>query len=270
MNGPKVRWAELLPHEFLARQRDLPLVFLPMGLCEPHGQGAAFGLDTIKADYLCDEAARRFGGIVAPTMGYHIHETGIALDWLDEVVGEVNPLLGGLPPEVVLQTFLYQLRAFANGGFEYVVVISGHNFGQQDLRFAAKEFMLDVPVTVIVHSDPELVEGSYKGDHAGRYEISQLLYLRPELVDLNRALNGADPLLGRFALGLDAGEATASEGKQIIELSLTAIGVACQAAQPMEARRSPRVSHSDCERIWERVLARRSDWTTVKKDIRVE
>ena len=58
---PLVRWADLLPEEFLRRQQALPGVYLPLGLCEPHGHIAPFGLDTFKADYLCDEAARRFG-----------------------------------------------------------------------------------------------------------------------------------------------------------------------------------------------------------------
>ena len=94
MTATTTRWAELLPREFLARQQQLPLVYLPLGLCEPHGHAAAFGLDTLKAEWLCEEAARRFGGIVAPTQGYQIHETGYHRPWLAEVVGDVNPHLG--------------------------------------------------------------------------------------------------------------------------------------------------------------------------------
>jgi hypothetical protein len=48
---------------------------------------APFGLDTIKAVYLCEEASRRFGGVVAPTQGYQIHETGYHAPWLTEVMG---------------------------------------------------------------------------------------------------------------------------------------------------------------------------------------
>src|ERR1700722_18031483 len=111
--GP-VRWAELLPLELRARRAVCPLAWLPMGLCEPHGYIAAFGLDTIKADWLCDKGARLFGGVVAPTQGWHIHETGYHARWLEEVVGEGEAELGSLPPDVLLRTFLYQLRALAN------------------------------------------------------------------------------------------------------------------------------------------------------------
>ncbi|MDG0791825.1 creatininase family protein [Cohnella ginsengisoli] len=166
--GTKVLWAELLPHEFKQRQEACPVVYLPLGLCEPHGQVSAFGLDTIKAEWLCEEAARREGGIVAPSMGYHIHEAGYHARWLEEEVGEENPHMTGIPPAVMLHLFLYQLRAFANAGFSTIVVVSGHSGGNQlDLRLAAEQFMKRVPVQVWVRSDPELVEGLYEGDHAG-------------------------------------------------------------------------------------------------------
>ncbi|MGC1239932.1 MAG: creatininase family protein, partial [Chryseosolibacter sp.] len=83
--GCKTLWAELLPYEFKKRLAECPIVYLPLGLCEPHGQVSAFGLDTIKAEWLCQEAARQVGGIVAPSMGYHIHETGYHARWLEEM-----------------------------------------------------------------------------------------------------------------------------------------------------------------------------------------
>jgi creatinine amidohydrolase len=79
---PVVRWEELKPEEF-------------------------HRLDMIKAGYICDTAAARSGGIVAPSQTYHIHETGFHGTWLTEVVGEVNPRLGALPPDVVMRTLLF-------------------------------------------------------------------------------------------------------------------------------------------------------------------
>jgi creatinine amidohydrolase len=60
-------------------------------------------------------------------------------------------------------------------------VVTGHNGAQADLRLAATEFMKIVPVPVTVQSDPELVAGTYPGDHAGRFELSQLMHCFPEL-----------------------------------------------------------------------------------------
>ena len=37
--------------------------------------------------------------------------------WLEAVVGTVNPRLAALPPDVVMRSLLFQLRAFVNAGF---------------------------------------------------------------------------------------------------------------------------------------------------------
>lgn len=261
----RIRWADLLPEEFLKRQALLPAVYLPLGLCEPHGHIAPFGLDTIKADYLCDEAARRFGGIVAPTQGYQVHETGYHAPWLKEVMGTVNPRLGALPPDVIYRTFLFQLRAFVNAGFRLVIAISGHHGGNQvDLRMVAREFCAEYPITVHVHSDPELVEGQFPGDHAGRYEISQLLYLRPDLMDMSRVGRVNSDPLGRFAQGTDAAEASVDYGRQIMEASLDTIGTWVSAFQSNSAAfELPFVQFQALEPIWQRIAAQSPDWRTL-------
>jgi len=73
-----VKWSELLPYEFHRRIRELPIVYLPVGLCEPHGQVAALGLDLLKAEHYCEAAARRFGGIVALDRLAMPTESGVA------------------------------------------------------------------------------------------------------------------------------------------------------------------------------------------------
>lgn len=261
----RVRWEELLPREFRARQHNLPLVYLPLGLCEPHGHVAAFGLDTIKADYLCEQAAHRFGGIVAPTQGYHVHESGYHRPWLASVVGDVNPHLGSVPPDVLLRMLMFQLRAFVNAGFRAVIGVTGHHANQPDLRLVAEEFMRDRPATVLVVSDPELAGPDYTGDHAGRYEISQLLHIRPDLVDLARVTDPAASPLGRFAQGPDAAQATAEYGRQILEHSLRRRGDLVAYCGPLASPIAP-LSIEDTERIWRRVRDRQDEWCTVRED----
>ena len=236
-----------------------------MGMCEPHGHVAAFGLDTHKADHLCDEAARRFGGIVAPTQGYHIHESGIHRPWLAEVAGDVNPRMAALPPDLVIRTLLFQLRAFVNAGFHTVAVVSGHNGPQPDLRIGAEEFCSTYPeITVHVVSDPELVMGMFEGDHAGLYEVSQLLHIRPDLVDLDRVGRVETDELGRFAQNPNAGEATAAHGEAIIEAAIEAIGQMVAGAAHRHPD-LPTVSIEPCEAIWKRVEARAGEWVTLDR-----
>ena len=259
-----IRWEELLPHEFVARQEDLPLVYLPLGLCEPHGHAAAFGLDTFKAVWLCEQAARRFGGIVAPTQGYHIHETGYHRPWLAEVIGKANPHLGSVPPDVLLRMLLFQFRAFTNAGFRAVVVLTGHHGNQADLRLVAEEFMASRRVRIVTVSDPELVKGIYPGDHAGRYELSQLLHVRPDLVDLQRISDISSSPLGRYAQGESASEATAEYGRAILEHSLEELGRRIADCQPFEETVEP-LSIEATEPIWRRILARQDQWCTLSE-----
>lgn len=260
-----VTWQELKPAEFIARRDAMPVVYLPLGLCEPHGHIAPFGLDTIKAEYLVVEAARRFGGIVAPTMAYHIHEAGYHAPWLREVMGAVNPLLAAIPPHLMLETLLYQFRAFRNAGFRGVVVISGHNGSQTDLRMVAEVFAHHYPLAHFVRSDPELVAGRFTGDHAGRYELSQLLAIRPDLVAMDRAPRvTADPL-GRFAQNPDVTEATAEEGRAILEASLTTIGDAVQKFA-LDDVAPDFVPMTAMEPVWQEILAQRNRWMTLQGD----
>ena len=159
------------------------------------------------------------------SQGYHIHETGYHKPWLKVVVGDVSRM-AALPPDVVMRSLLFQLRAFVNAGFRQIVVVTGHNGAQADLRLVATEFMKIVPIPVTVQSDPELVAGNYTGDHVGRF--SQLMHCFPELVDLDRLDRAADHPLGRFAQGEDADEATAEYGEVLIETMIARVGGACR------------------------------------------
>jgi creatinine amidohydrolase len=263
-----VHWAELRPDDFIQRREQCPVVYLPLGLCEPHGHVAALGLDLLKAEYYCREAARSFGGIVAPSQGYHIHESGFHAPWLAEVVGEQNPLMAALPPHVMLHLFLYQLRAFANAGFKAVIAVSGHSGGSQnDLRRAAALFTARTKLPVVVKSDPEWVAGHYVGDHAGRYELSQLLAIRPDLVDLGlldrRFAAGSG---GRLALGEDAAEARAELGVAINAAIVSAI--VNEARQLVQngahfALREP-LGYASVESMWQELQRSADQWESLR------
>jgi creatinine amidohydrolase len=264
----KVLWSELLPYEFKQRMADCPVVYLPLGLCEPHGQISAMGLDTIKAEYLCEEAARRHGGIVAPSLGYHIHESGYHAAWLEAELGETNPQMTAMPPFVLLYFYLYQLRSFVNAGFRSIVVISGHSGGnQEDLRTLTAIFKKYMPIHYWVGSDPELVSGLFTGDHAGKYEISQLMYLRPELIDPARRALESDPESGgRLALGADAGQASVELGREIIESSLQALQTILTQLileSKAELKSMPIPMHyAMTEMIWKEMQHKKADWKT--------
>lgn len=178
----------------------------------------------------------------------------------------------GIPPAIFIHLFLYQLRAFVNAGFRKIIVLSGHSGGnQKDLRLAAEAFMSRFPeVEVWVRSDPELVEDRYEGDHAGKYEISQLMYIRPELIEMDKkALQNEPGSGGRLALGADAGEASPELGKRIMEACLASMVEKANRMKSdlrMKAKEDeaaiPTISYADVEAIWSEVSHRADKWVT--------
>lgn len=259
-----VKWQELFRKEFEERIAQHAVVYLPLGICEPHGNIAVLGLDTIKAEYLCVEAAHRFGGIVAPTQGYQIHEVGFHAPWLAEVAGNVNTYMTSMPPAPMLYFFLYQLRAFHNAGFKQAIVISGHSGGNQvDFRMAAKAFMQETDMIVHVFSDSELTNGKYTGDHAGKYEISQLLFIKSECINLDRIKEWqANKPETRFAQGEDAAEASAEYGKQIIEECLTGIRNILLQQETKVVETRTLMPYITVEKIWDEIKVNADHWHT--------
>lgn len=267
MANPKVRWEEMFPDELHAAQAAYPLVYLPYGLCEPHGPHNAIGLDAIKAHELCLRAAREHGGIVAPAFFWHIHETGYHAPWGDDSIGTVNPFMTSLPPWVMLKVFVYQLRTVAARGFHAAIVVTGHYGGNEnDLRLAAGIFSKYTSMQIAAYSDGELIDYmNFHGDHAGIVETSQLMALRPDLVDMQR-LTPEHVNSHYYAAGKTAPGSTSALGEAVIASqirSLGEVGKGLLEAYNAQEKSNP-LSFDETEKIWEEVEARRDEWVTLK------
>ena len=64
----KVRYDQLLPHEFRQRLAERPIAYLPLGTIEWHGEHLPLGSDALQSEGLMLECARRLGGIVSPPL----------------------------------------------------------------------------------------------------------------------------------------------------------------------------------------------------------
>ncbi|MDR6550442.1 creatininase family protein [Paenibacillus qinlingensis] len=249
-----VSWAELFPREFEEKLKACPVVYLPLGLCEPHGLISAFGLDTFKAEFICQETARRTGGIVAPTMPYHIHENGPSARWLEDQVGALNPRLTSVPSNVFFQLYIYLLRTFYNAGFRTAVVVSGHGGAHvADLEWISFQFEHLTGMQVMYTTDFALAGGKYPGDHAGKYEISTFLYLRPDLVDATRTVLDDGK---RFALDPSSLEATTEYGEEILNACIASLAERVQllAASRGAAEDSQFLSFQTTEQFWDQIV----------------
>ena len=267
MAEKKVRWEEMFPDELQAALAAYPLVYMTYGLCEPHGPHNAIGLDAIKAHALCLRAAREHGGVVAPSSFWHIHETGYHAPWGDESIGNENPFMTSLPPWVMLKTFLYQLRAVAARGFHAAIVVTGHYGGNEnDLRLAVDIFSKHALMKTAAYSDGELIDYmNYHGDHAGIIETSQLLALRPDLVDMER-LTPEHVANHYYAAGKTAPESSAVLGEAIVTSQIRRLGEVGKSllATYDGQENPPAISYDETEKIWEALEARRDEWVTLK------
>lgn len=208
MKEKEVRWARMFPDQLEAEFARCPLVYFPYGLCEPHGPHDAIGLDALKAEGIACAAARSFGGIVAPTDYWHVHELGGYAVWSSRYVGEVaRTWLTSVPPWVHFRNVCYHVRAADVIGFHAALFITGH-YGPnwEDLKTVLG--LLQPYTKTRLYGLPDWEanqpgfdnDGVSGGDHAGKVETSLLWALDPACVDLSRIPDSArtDPPAGHF------------------------------------------------------------------------
>ena len=220
----EVQWERMFPHELETAFEEYPLLYLPYGLCEPHGPQCTVGLDGLKAHGLCCEAARRCGGIVAPPDYWHVHEIGGYAKWGQRTVGEVDRTwLTAVPPWVHFKNVCYHLRAADVLGFHAVILVTGH-YGPnwEDLKTLVDRIQPFVGARLYGVPDFEANQpgfdndGNSGGDHAGRVETSLLWALEPDCVDMSRVPETGDPG-PHFAMGPTVGESDRRTGERMVE-----------------------------------------------------
>lgn len=260
----EVRWEHMFPDELEAAFARRPLVFLPYGLCEPHGPQNTVGCDGLRAHAICCAAARAAEGIVAPVHYWHLHDYGDFSEWAHKVVGQVpRAWLTPVPPWIFFRVICYQLRAVENLGFHAALIYSGHG-GPHDhdvghfvemvqphlgTRLA---FVCDIDD---LRADPDADLGW--ADHAGRGETSMLWAVEPGCVDMSR-LPPPDQPGPHFAMGDNAREADRRRGEAMIRHK--AAHLAKEAARLLAehdgARPAPRLTtYAAVERLWHEVVA---------------
>ena len=195
-----VQYEEMFPWQIEQTIAEFPLCYIPLGVLEWHGEHAAVGLDGIKAHAVCVAAARKSGGVVIPT-------TWWGTDWREDL-DEGTYLTGGIEygeryhvpgslfwirPETHLNLMLDIYEAIRRRGFTAAIVLAGHWSNQgylPTLQRSGEIFTRDNPsFTWALHTDRELAgDLFYPHEHAAGGETSLLMAIRPELVDLNLAL----------------------------------------------------------------------------------
>jgi creatinine amidohydrolase len=260
----RVRWEEMLPHEFLEARDHFPLCWMAYGLAEPHGAYNPLGLDWLKAYALVEAAAERYGGIIAPPFAWHIqeipefHDDGHGHGWLCDN-GVRQPLCSSIPADLFYRTVFYQIRAIDARGFHAAVLVTGHYGGVEKVMRKVCEYYLrrtESPIRLHAIADWECIgtDLPYRGDHAGVCETSQLMALRPGLTDLEQKTGNAE-LGERYAAGVDflKGPLPAVDiGEEIVESQARNLGAAAARLLSEYRRKNGWVAPdlNVTERIW--------------------
>ncbi|MEW6200962.1 MAG: creatininase family protein [bacterium] len=209
----KSEFEKMLPNEVKEAIARMPVAYMPWGALEWHGRHLPVGLDAIKAHELCLRIARAAGGGVVFPPSFVSYNT-VSFPWTFKY-----------PVSVVHSTLWSTLKQLDASGFRAILVITGHYPATQVVMFItiAELFMFSHRAAVV--ACPEFfaaIEKGYKGDHAAKWETSILMYLFPELVDINQLHAGERNKFSRIlhdgVMGKDPVRHASSElGKEIVD-----------------------------------------------------
>jgi creatinine amidohydrolase len=235
-----VEYHKLRPRELVKRRQDMPVAYLALGILEWHGLHNPLGLDGVKAHVVLEHLANKVGGVVMPPLFWGDHRGEICelvfdpkvVDWLPpgtaDHASEICDFMqlsrsrlqeeaqrsddeGGwrLWEELVVHIFS-QIESL---GFELIVAYPGHYPLRPRLQNAITAYKSEGGKARVFVLEDQLVGD---GDHAARFETSLLLYLAPDLVNLNELSEDDDYHLG--VMGEDPLKHASKEyGKSIVD-----------------------------------------------------
>jgi creatinine amidohydrolase len=176
-------WSELTHGNFKEIASETEVVVMVTGALEAHGKHLPLGTDTILPDSLGSQIAKRTNALVLPAIPFG---ESWSFDQYDGTISIQSDVLTGYYESV--------MRAIFKHGFHYVVVLNGHGGNDPILRQAARKATQEGERTVVIvnwwrdlaKSARELVEET-PGGHAAEDETSEVMHVRPDLVDMTVA-----------------------------------------------------------------------------------
>ncbi|AVR44271.1 creatininase [Christiangramia fulva] len=190
------RWDELTASDWpKALEKSNRTIILPIGILEKHGPHAPIGSDLIRARQWAKRAAEIEYAVIFP-------------DYFYGQVNEAKHIQGtfSLPSDLTMELLEATCKEIARNGFNKILIVNTHGGNPSMLRYFVQNQMESQRDYAVYFFDPgadpeyekklaELRKSDASQDmHAGERETSELLYLRPELVQLDRATSesGAD------------------------------------------------------------------------------
>jgi creatinine amidohydrolase len=218
-------WSELTNESFKKAARDTEVVVMVTGALEAHGKHLPLGTDIILPTFLAEKIASKTKALVLPTIPF-----GESWDF------HHNEGTISIHPSALVDFFVSVLKGIFKHGFRYVVALNGHGGNAAIIKQAAKTATKKGQRVVIVVNwwrdlakDVRKLVEETPGGHAAEDETSEVMHVRPELVDMKVAeahrvetrfeiISGSyrDELLPAAMYG-DPRKATEDKGRLIME-----------------------------------------------------
>lgn len=175
-----IEFAESRPEQVRRMLGEAPVAYVPFGSLEWHGEHCPLGLDGLKSEELLRRAADITGGVLFPTVFWGAFHT-MRFPFSFHFPSFINGAMVG--------RMLVELRRI---GFKVIVMLTGHYPLTQVLHLYLQARIFNLRKGSVALAFPEMLfawDMGYFGDHAGHWETSIMMHLRPELVDTS-ALEG--------------------------------------------------------------------------------
>ncbi|MDO5016677.1 MAG: creatininase family protein [Eubacteriales bacterium] len=224
--------------EFMERKDENKTVIIPTGAVEIYGPHLPMGSDGIVAHAIAEKVAERMNLLIAPS-----------IDMADSSALLDIPGTFTLSKELYLMWLDELMQNLVGYGFEKFLFITGHASTCDSVAYIAREYQLENAIKwaqvdwwrfAAAHSEDILEEkGRMAHGHASECGTSVMLYLRPDLVNMDKAERVepdeklyAFPDIQRFvpisdktpnAIVGDASKGTAEKGEKIVKKSVDRI-----------------------------------------------
>lgn len=186
-----VLWDELTWQEITElRESGITLAILPVGATEQHGLHLPVGVDTVSAIAVAQGVSARTGIPVLPALPY-----GCSLGHSKKWAGTIS-----LRPETLAELVLEIAEWVYSAGFDRLLLLNGHVTNWAPLRCGLENIRHQYPnLRIALRSIWDIapkIHHLYHQDaanfHANCAETSVMLALRPDLVQMDKAVDEPD------------------------------------------------------------------------------
>lgn len=199
------RWDELTASDWeMALKKSDSTCILPIGILEKHGPHGPIGSDLIKVRQWSARATKKEYAVVFP-------------DYFYGQINEAKQQYGtfSLPSSLVMELLEATCKEIGRNGFKKIIIVNGHGGNPQMIRYFIQNQLEKKRDYAVYFFDPktpkdvaekasQLRKSEAKFDmHGGENETSSLLYLRPDLVKLDKSTSESGENQNRLQLSND-------------------------------------------------------------------